>query len=85
MTDDQHSHDPLSPFDSDDPLTGMGVAMVGMTLEEMAEQEERERRTNPAPAPASKDISGGTMLIIGIVAAVAIMLLCGLLASTSGF
>ncbi len=91
MTDQHRSHDPFSPLDSDDPLSMMGVAMVGMALEEMAEQEQREASPDPAPSqPAfqgrdSKDHPATTMLIVGIIAAVAIMLLCGLLASTSGF
>ncbi len=90
MTDQDH-HD--GPFDLDDPLTMMGIAMVGMTLQDMAEkeeQEEQERSTYRAPAPppsasgSTKDVPTGTWLIIAIVAAVAIMLLCGFLASTSG-
>ncbi len=91
MTDDHHSEE---PFDPDDPLTMMGIAMVGMTLQEMAEkeaeQEAKERPSYPTPAysasgdRSSKDAPTGTWLIIAIVAAVAIMLLCGFLASTSG-
>lgn len=44
MSDHDHSHEPFPPFDSDDPLSMMGAAMVGMSLQEMAEEEERERR-----------------------------------------
>ncbi len=49
MSDHHHSKGVFPTFDSDDPLSMMGLAMVGMTLEEMAEQEERERRAQLAP------------------------------------
>ncbi len=89
MTDQHHSHDPSS-FDPDDPLTMMGVAMVGMTLQEMAEEEERQAADDSAPSqPTStgssrSDLSSMMPLVVIIIVAVGVMLLCGLLASTSG-
>ncbi len=44
----QHHHN-QGPFDPDDPLTGMGIAMVGMALQEAAEEEERQRRARLTP------------------------------------
>ncbi len=43
------SSGPFPGIDSDDPLAMMGVAMVGMTLQELAEQEERRRRASLTP------------------------------------
>ena len=75
-------HHTQGPFDPDDPLTGMGIAMVGMALQEMAEQEQREQ---PAPRErTSKDLSSSYLFIIGVITILAIMFLCGILASISG-
>ncbi len=76
MSDHQHSKDTFSPFDSDDPLTMMGAAMVGMALEEAAEQEERQRRARLTPAQrAAEDQRAKEIGKIIVIAVVTILVL----------
>ncbi len=76
MSDHQHAKDSFSPFGSDDPLTMMGAAMVGMALEEAAEQEERQRRARLTPAQrAAEDQRGKEIGKIIVIAVVTILVL----------
>ncbi len=77
---DHHHHDgPFPPFDSDDPLAIMGAAMVGMTLQEMAEQEERERRARLSPwqrdAEDRRARELSPLIVVAVVAG-GLLLLC---------
>jgi hypothetical protein len=72
------SHDPHTdgPFDPDDPLSMMGIAIVGMTLQEMAEQEERgypRRSSSETQYPA---------WLVGVVIALGILLFLCLVISS---
>ncbi len=82
MSDHHHSKGPFPAFDSDDPLSMMGVAMVGMTLQAMAEQEERERRARLTPwqrraeDERNRELQRKVWLYVGILLLVFIFLMC---------
>ncbi len=79
MSDHDHHHGPFPPFDSDDPLAMIGAAMVGMTLQEMAQEEERERRAGLSPwqraAEDRRSKELAPVIFVGIVAG-GLLLLC---------
>jgi hypothetical protein len=77
----RHSH---GPFDPDDPLTGLGIAMVGMALQEAAEEEERQRRARLTPWQRaeedrrSKELAGAAPWIALIILFLFLLFLCSL-------
>ena len=77
-----HHHHSDGPFDPDDPLTGMGIAMVGMALQEAAEEEERERRARLSPWQRaeedrrSREVAQHALWIIGILVVAFFLFLC---------
>ncbi len=86
MTNHHHSE---GPFDPDDPLTGMGIAMVGMALQEAAEEEERQRRARLSPWQRAeenrraRELADKAWPTAGLVFVVGVLLICLLLSVAS--
>ena len=82
MSGHHHSKGPFSPPDLDDPLTGLGFAMVGMALQEAAEEEERQRRARLTPWQRAaedrrnKELADKAWSIAGLVFVVGMLLVC---------
>lgn len=71
-------HHPDGPFDPDDPLTGMGIAMVGMALQEAAEEEELQRRAQLTPWQRAEEDRRNKELAEKAWAIVAVVVVMGL-------
>jgi len=82
MSGHDHTRGPFPSPDSSDPLSMMGVAMVGMALEEVAEQEERERRARLNPWQRAeedrrnREVAEKAWLVVRVVVVGGALLMC---------